>query len=443
MARPAKNTTPDLSVAADLTAGLIERLTCPAGKSQGFLRDGKVPGLRVRVTTAGAKSFVFEAKLDRQTIRVTIGSVRTWTIEKARAEARRLAVLIDQGLDPRELDRERAAAKVAERAAEASNAITVAQAWAKYLAERQPHWGERHYLDHVKLADPGGRDRARMPGKQTKAGPLASLMALRLADLDAGIIETWAATEVKDRPARARLALRLIKAFLRWAADEPDLKGKADPAAASAKKTRELVGKAKSKNDHLQREQLQTWFAHIRKIPNPVIAAYLQCLLLTGARREELSKLRWDEVNFQWRGLDLRDKIEGRRQIPLTSYVGSLIAALPRRNEWVFSSEASDSGRLTEPSIAHRQACAAAGLSLTLQGLRRSFASLCEWLDIPGGISAQIQGHAPQGVREQNYIRRPIDLLRVHHERIEAWMLDQANVTFDRTIERGKLVAVA
>ncbi len=102
----------------------------------------------------------------------------------------------------------------------------------------------------------------------------------------------------------------------------------------------------------------------------------------------------------------------------------------------------SASGRLTDPSIAHRKACAAAGLKLTLHGLRRSFASLCEWLDIPGGISAQIQGHAPQGVREQNYIRRPLDLLRVHHEKIEAWMLEQAGVQFVADVEPGKLRVV-
>ena len=97
----------------------------------------------------------------------------------------------------------------------------------------------------------------------------------------------------------------------------------------------------------------------------------------------------------------------------------------------------SESGRITAPDIAHRRACAAAGLDgLTLHGLRRSFASLCEWLDIPGGISAQIQGHAPQGVREQNYIRRPLDLLRVHHERIEAWILEQAGVKLSTVVGR-------
>ena len=117
--------------------------------------------------------------------------------------------------------------------------------------------------------------------------------------------------------------------------------------------------------------------------------------------------------------------------VPLTPYVAHLLAALPRRSEWVFSSPAAASGRLAEPRIAHNEALAIAGLPhLTLHGLRRSFASLCEWTETPAGIAAQIQGHAPQGVREQNYIRRPLDLLRMWHIRIEAWMLEQAVINF-------------
>jgi integrase len=65
-----------------------------------------------------------------------------------------------------------------------------------------------------------------------------------------------------------------------------------------------------------------------------------------------------------------------------------------------------------------------------LHGLRRSFATLCEWTETPAGIAAQIQGHAPQGVREQNYIRRPLDLLRMWHVKIETWMLEQAQIRF-------------
>lgn len=431
MARPRNDHAPDLAQALEITSGAIERLKCPEGKQQAFLRDSKAPALRVRVTQGGAKSFVFEAKLNRQTIRRTIGDVRSWSIEQARAEANRLRVVLDNGNDPREIQRQQQAAQAAHAAEQQAAAVTVCEAWKRYLEERRPHWGERNYADHLKMAQAGGEPRARRPGVKLKPGPLAPLMGRRLIDLDAPTVEAWAAAEAKDRPARVRLALRLLKAFLRWAASEPDLKGRADPAAASAKKTREVAGKAKPKNDYLQREQLPAWFSHVRAIPNPVISAYLQCLLITGARREELAALKWEDVNFQWRGMNLRDKIEGTRAVPLTPYVNQLISALPRRNEWVFSSPTSAAGRLAEPSIAHRQACAAAGLQLTLHGLRRSFASLCEWLDIPGGISAQIQGHAPQGVREQNYIRRPLDLLRVHHVRIEAWLLEQAGVTFN------------
>jgi integrase len=135
-------------------------------------------------------------------------------------------------------------------------------------------------------------------------------------------------------------------------------------------------------------------------------------------------------VDFQWNSITIHDKVEGMRIIPLTPYVAHLLSALPRRNEWVFSSPTSESGRLADPRIAHNKACAIAGLELTLHGLRRSFASLCEWIETPTGIAAQIQGHAPQGVREKNYIRRPLDLLRMWHIKIEAWLLEQAGIEF-------------
>lgn len=424
------------------TAGRVSGFKCPPDKAQAFLWDSTAPGLGLRATPAGKPAYIFQAVYQGKTIRLTIGSPNAWSIPDAQAKARELQRLIDEGKDPRELKREALAAHAEKQAAAAANAVTVGEAWERYLEQRRPFWGERNYLDHVRMAQAGGEKRKRLPGAKTMPGPLAELMPLRLVGLTAPVIEAWAAKEAQDRPARVRLALRLLKAFMRWTATEPDLKGKADPTATSAKKVREVAGKAKPKNDYLQREQLPAWFAHVRQIQNPAIAAYLQCLLLTGARREELAELKWEDVNFQWRGMELKDKIEGRRAVPLTPFVAHLLVALPRRNEWVFSSPTSASGRLTEPSIAHRQACTAAGLELTLHGLRRSFASLCEWLDIPGGISAQIQGHAPQGVREQNYIRRPLDLLRQHHERIESWILEQAGVQFDAQAEPGNLRVV-
>ena len=100
MARPKNTDTPNLAAPCNLTVGVIERLTCPPNKDQAFLRDAVGNGLKVRVSPAGAKTFVFEQRLKGKTIRRAIGAVSAWSIEGARAEARRLSVMLDGGTDP-------------------------------------------------------------------------------------------------------------------------------------------------------------------------------------------------------------------------------------------------------------------------------------------------------------------------------------------------------
>ena len=278
----------------------------------------------------------------------------------------------------------------------------------------------------------------------TVAGPLHSPMCLPLCELNNAAVEAWASKEAKTRPTAARLAWRCLKAFLAWCAEQPEYVS-ALPSVnpAKTKKAREALGKAGVKQDALMREQLPAWFAAVRQIGNPVTAAYLQILLLTGARPGEVLAMRWSDLNTQWRGITIRDKVEGERVIPLTPYVSQLLAGLPRRSEWVFSSATAASGMLTVPRNHHVQACAVAGLEgLTLHGLRRSFKSLTEWLEIPAGVVAQIMGHKPSATAEKHYTVRPLDLLRVHHEKIEAWILEQAGVPFVATVEPGRLALV-
>ena len=298
-------------------------------------------------------------------------------------------------------------------------------------------------------------------------------MPLALKDLDQAKIERWAGDEGKTRPSSARLAWRLLTVFLTWCAEQPEYAALLpDKNPAKTKKAREALGKAGTKSDVLQREQLAAWFTAVQQIQNPVIAACLQMMLLTGARPGEVLALHWEDintqwkgisirdkvvgVNTQWKGISIRDKVEGTREIPATPYMLHLLAALPRRtmtepqtgrqiaNPWVFSSPTSATGCLTEPNNPHTRACKAAGLEgLTLHGLRRSFKSLTEWLEVPVGVVAQIQGHKPSATAEKHYTVRPLELLRLHHERIEAWILEQAGIVFDAKAAPGGLRAVA
>ncbi|WAL82781.1 integrase family protein [Pandoraea sp. XJJ-1] len=437
----------------NFTAARVEGFTCPADKAQAFLWDGKTPGLGLRATVAGAKSYIFQAKIHGGTVRVTIGDLKSWPIDKAQGEARRLQRLIDEGKDPREVKAEQHAAHEARQAAKRRQDVTLAKAWQAYLEANRAKWSERHYRDHVNLSQLGGEVKRRGTG-QTKAGPLAALMPLKLSDLSAVKVADWLASEAQTRPTNAEQSYRKLRAFIRWCDDHPEYSGIVPPITYSARSVRDAVPRTNAKDDCLQREQLPAWFDAVRKIQNPVISAYLQSLLITGARREELAALKWPDVDFQWNSLTIRDKVEGERTIPLTPYLSFLLANLKRINDtppnvrelarleaqgaawkpspWVFASKTAAGGKIAEPRIAHTKALKVAGLPhVSLHGLRRSFGTLCEWVEMPSGISAQIMGHKPSALAEKHYRRRPLDLLRMWHTKIDAWLLEQAGIEFE------------
>lgn len=433
---------------AKLTAGRIEKFQCEEGKKQSFMWCDEVPGLGVRATVGSKiKRYIFQAKVNGQTMRVTIGKVTVWPIQQAQAEARRLQVLIDQGNDPRKIKADMEVAKLIEDAEkkkrELLEAITVSVAWNEYVNERKQFWSELHIKDHIKVMHSGGEKRTRSK-MLTQPGILSYFASMHLLELTTEQIDEWAKRETITRPTQARLALRLLRAFLFWCSRHSIYKEIIKSNPAKSKNAKEYLGKPKLKNDVLQREQLSAWFTAIRQLSNPIISAYLQALLLTGARREELASLRWCDIDFKWNSLTIRDKIDGQRVIPLTPYVAHLLSVLPRKNEWVFSSLTASLGRLADPRIAHNRACKIAGIELiSLHALRRSFASLCEWTETPAGIAAQIQGHKPQGVREKNYIRRPLDLLRMWHIKIEEWILKEAEIEFKPEKTGLKLISSA
>jgi len=63
-----------------------------------------------------------------------------------------------------------------------------------------------------------------------------------------------------------------------------------------------------------------------------------------------------------------------------------------------------------------------------LHGLRRSFGTLSEWVEVPAGIVAQIMGHKPSAIAEKHYIQRELDLLHLWHVKIEQWILQEAGI---------------
>lgn len=431
----------------------------PPRRGYALYWDSKTPGLGVRVTAAGARSYIHQARVLGRTVRTTIGDLNSWKLADAQAEARRLTVeCVDRDIDPRIVAAANRAQVDAERRKVERRAHVLSAVWATYLESCKAGWGDRHLDDHTEVAHPGGERKKKRGGRGlTKPGPLAALMRLKLSELNSDAIAAWLKREAAQRPTSAAKAYRLLRAFMGWCEEFKNAdkiavyKGIIPPDACTARGVRdELPTVGAKEDDCLQKEQLSAWFKAVRELPNPIIAAYLQSLLLTGARRQQLLTLQWADVGFTMApSLTMRtsarstNKGGNARTIPLTPYVASLLKALPRKNRWAFYSGESESGHIVEPTKAHNDALETAGLPhITLHGLRRSFGTLAEWVELPTGVVAQIQGHKPSAIAEKHYRRRPLDLLRMWHVKLEAWILEQGGVAFAAPGEKAKLGVV-
>lgn len=435
-----------------LTNGRVRDFVCPPEKKVAFLWGDKPEGFGVRASKR-SKDFIFQGKLNGKTIRMTIGSTKTWSLDEAKEQARQYRQQIDQGRDPRIVKEETTAADEAKRERDRLFSAPAIDVWWKYVEARRDQWGSRHIDSHHLFAAEGGKPitKGRKPNGPavTQPGILYEMLNLSLSEISRDVVAQWIKHNRPIRPTVTRTALTMLATFLTWCSDQPDYKEQVNLDACVRMK-RELP-KPAVKSDCLQREQLTLWFESVRRIPSIVQRNYLQCLLLTGARRNELAELRWEDVDFTWKTLVIRDKVEGTRTIPLTPYMQKLLLELKAFNntppavynlrrmerkgkpwkpsEWVFFSRMSVGDHITDPRAAHEKALQAVGLPLiTLHGLRRSFKTMSEWVECPAGITAQIMGHKPSAIAEKHYTVRAIDMLRAWHIKIEGWMLTEAGI---------------
>lgn len=426
-----------------LTAGRVASFACPPGKSQAFLWDTDTPTLALRATPTGRKTYVFESRLNGSTLRINIGTLAA-TLEQARAKATALAVMVDAGIDPREVERQQQAEKAAAEAAAAAQALTVGDVWPVYLAQGTPKrrdaWKPGYRADLEAMAAPGGVKKKRGEGL-TRPGPLFPLMALSLGDVNEDSLKSWFDREALAGKHQAARALMMFRGFLRWCSARREYRNLTDRDAGRAPAIVESLPSNTRRTDALEAAQVPGWWAGVEQLNNRAASVYLRALLLTGARREELAALKWADVDFQWRKLTIADKVEATRTIPLTPYLAQLLATLPRSNEFVFASTGK-AGRIADTRASHAKALQSASIKgLTIHGLRRSFSLLGEAAGAPAGAIAQVMGHKPSATAE-GYRPRSLDALRPFLEQIEAHILALAGVQFDPKAQPGKLRAV-
>lgn len=381
-----------------LTLERIRRFTCPPGKQQAFLFDTEAPRLALRITAAGAKSFIFEAKLNRQTIRRTIGDPAAWSLEEAREEARRLQTLVDKGEDPRELDRAKREAKEAiKREQEAAKTYTLAALFNDYAAhlEKQGKAGSarcaRSQFKHCPAA---------IAGKPAKA-----ITSDEIADLLRAIHE-----QGKQRTAGSlRSYLLACYNVAQRARFDPALPVAFKAYGVASNPVQPIPAIAANAGDRvLTEEELKAYLAALGS--SQTDNALRLALLAGGQRMEQLLRAEVKDWSASTKTLRLEDAKGRRKQarphyLPLAPKAAALVASLAeaakeREDKRLLPLVATTAGKRAK-AISK----AMGGPAFDLRDLRRTVETMLAAMGISKDTRAQLLSHGLSGVQDKHYDR--------------------------------------
>jgi integrase len=338
-----------------LTDADVRRLPAPASGKAIHL-DDDVTGFGVRVTAAGARSYVL-----RYTTRVgrertyTIGQTETWRCTEARAEARRLRQVVDQGGDPMaDIEEERAAPTVGELCDrfEQEHVVRKRESTARdYRAILNNHI-RAHFGPHARVADVAFADCDALHRKITKSG----------------------ATYVANRT--IAVLSKMFSLAIKWGYRE------SNPTKGIERNTEHL------RRRYLKGDELARLTAALAQHPDQQAADAVRLCLFTGARRMETLSARWADVDLGegvWSKPPSSTKQKQHHQVPLSAPARALLARIREQQqsadrrrllpEYVFPGTGAR-GHRVELKKDWRQLCKAARIDgLRLHDLRHSFAS--------------------------------------------------------------------
>lgn len=384
---------------SNLTKSYIEKLSAPCPFEQKFDWDNSIKGFGVRLTS-GSKTFILDRKFNGRTVRMSIGRFPDWSVHDARDRARELIVMMDKGIDPRQ-----------EIKKKVEEGVTLAILFEQFIAERPlKERTQADYRRYLNFYFSNWKDRAitRIDGE---------MISKRYKEIAAS----------SSGPAQASSAMRFLRAVLNFARATYGTTILPENPVATLTAKRAWI-RDNARTDHLKNHEIKSFVEALRALPNSVMGAYLEFVLLTGARRSEAAKLRWCDVDFKSRSVIFRQtKNHTDRTVPITPRLNELLNNMLewRLGNYVFSSVDKDDkpSHIVEPRKALRIANQAAGSLVTVHGLRRTFATILESLDCPAYPLKSLLGHSMKGdVTATHYTQIGVERLRPWAEKYDTFL---------------------
>jgi integrase len=409
-----------------LTDLFVERAKPPArGRIEYF--DAAFPGLALRITENGGKSWCVFYRFSGRLRRFTIGHYPAIKPAQARKEAAAALERVRQGSDPAEEKRARrdflspdadgfaaVAYDYLDRHVARNNAASTYQEAKRDLEhDALPKWGKR---------------------------PIASISRRDVIELVDAIITRGA--EVQANRTLARL-----RALFNWAIEK-------DRLSVSPVARMKLPTKERARDRVLADDELRWFWVGCDDIDWP-FGPLAKLLLLTLQRRDEVTSMEWPEVNLAKRTWTIpREKAKNRRthEVYLSDAAIAVLWSLPRVGDglvFTTTGEASVSGfsrakrrldaamirarrrsfGLPEEDKAYRRAMRLApGKPLpveiapwTLHDLRRTAATGMARLNIPPHVVDKILNHTSGTIRGVAAVYNRFEYVEERRAALEAW----------------------
>lgn len=365
---------------ARLTKAVIDRADLK--ESDYFLWDAELKGFGIKIAKGGRKSYVCKYRVGSgrtaPTRRMTLGAHGSpWTVDQARAEARKILGRVANGEDPaKEKQDARKQITVAElcdlyveQGCVTKKASTLATDKGRIERHIKPLLGKKKVPDVTRadikrfLQDVANGKTAKdvktgLHGRAIVRGGKGT--ATRTVGLLGGIFSfAFDCGLINENPVRG------VKRF-------PDRKGQRYLSQ------QELVALGKALRDAAEAGE------------NPYAIAILTLLIFTGGRKGEIETLKWSEIDFQSGYMRLADSKTGQKAVPLNAGALEVLSGLPRLNssEFVFPSHRGEGHYEGAPKVWKRIRAMAGLEDVRLHDLRHSFASIA----VSGGASLPIIG---------------------------------------------------
>ncbi|KRA56244.1 integrase [Caulobacter sp. Root655] len=365
-----------------------------------FVWDEELPGFGVRVYASGRKAYLVQYRVNRRTRRLTLGIHGALTPEMARKEAKIRLGDIAKGGDP------------AEERKTNREGLTVRELCDRYLADAEIGLvpGKRRM---PKKASTLKSDRSRIDAHIVPLLGSRLVKEVTRADIHQFMRDVAQGKARRDRKTKPR-GRSIVRGGLGTAGRTLGLLGGLYTYAVriGIVETNPVHGIVKPASNVRQRRLTEAEYRTFGEIlreaeaegHNETALTIIKVLALTGCRRGEIEKLRWEEVDEAGRCFRLADTKEGRSIRPIGPEVFALLNQRrpAKAKGYVFEGDVAGKPFDGVPKVWGKTVRLQLE-DVTPHALRHSFASMANDLGFTEATIAALLGHAA-GTTTSRYV---------------------------------------